>query len=191
MIYNLISATQRNTTLHTPPPCNAPWPTHPSHPFPTQLGTSSRKDAFEVRGGCRDRGGLRLRDRGPGRPRSSRSWSPKDASKPRFRRPSSEQETNSLSACPICLSRKRHPIRKCQATSLWNGQRKSRCTRTEDGRIVDVDGRTLCSNWNQTIGCKDQRSNHVHECLGCRESTHRAQNCSLAEKTQTPDPAGR
>ena len=190
---------QRNATIppllllsHSPPHMQRPMTPCLAHTCsPTQLATLSRKDMLDGRGGHRDRGGSRLRNRGRVRPRSSRSRSPGDPAKPRFRRHSAEKEAIALSACPTCLSRRQRPIQKCQAPNLWNGQRKARCTRTEDGRIVDGDGRTLCTNWNQTIGCKDQRSKHIHECSGCGERTHGAHDCPLAEKAQSADTSHR
>ena len=74
---------------------------------------------------------------------------------------------------------------------LWDGKHKARCTRTDEGRIVNEAGQSLCHNWNQTIGCKDKTSRHVHECSGCGDPSHGAQDCSLAEKAQTSDPARR
>ena len=142
--------------------------------------------------GERDRGRRGRRDRPPGRTRSSRSRSPAD--KPSlhpFRRPDSEPETPSLSACLVCLSRKPHKIRSCQATLLWDGKHKSRCTRTIDGRVVDATGRPLCYNWNQTMGCKDKSARHLHECSGCGDASHGAQDCNLAEKASPPDTSHR
>ena len=148
-----------------------------------QLAVSSHRETPEARASHRDRSRSRKRERLLGRPRSSRSRSPKEhPSKPRFRRPSTDPEMHPLSACPICLSRKRHPIRKCQALSIWDGQHKSRCSRSADGRIIDGEGHTLCSNWNQTIGCTDKSSRHIHECSGCGESSHGTQGCPLTEK---------
>ena len=137
-----------------------------------------------------DRGRLRKPDRGPGRRRSSRSKSPKERLPPRrFRRTSLNTETPSLSACPVCLSRKKHNIRTCRVDTLWDGKRKTRCTRNEDGKIVDEAGRPLCHNWNQVVGCKDGSSRHIHECSGCGESSHGAQECYLAEKAQSKNSA--
>ena len=181
--------------LITPPvslPTRRPGPFHTLHRTSpsSQLEMMSRRDSSEV--GLRDRGRTRRRDRGTGRLRSSRSRSPRNKSpNPQFRRNSPESETNPLTACPICLSRKRHPIRKCRASNLWDGQHKARCSRAEDGRIVDGNGRTLCSNWNQTIGCSDKSTRHIHKCSGCGDSSHGAQECSLTEKAQTTDPARR
>ena len=133
----------------------------------------------------RDRGRSRRRDRGPGRVRSSRSRSPKNKSPSnRFRRNGTGPETPSLSACPVCLSRSKHNIRACRLPTLWDGKHKSRCTRTEDRRVVDEEGRALCFNWNQTTGCKDKSARHIHECSGCGESSHGAQECGLAQKAQ-------
>jgi len=142
----------------------------------------SQRGAIEEQVGRRDRGRVGRRDRGTGRERSSRSRSPRPKSpNRRFRRDGKETETIALSACPICLSRKKHPIRNCQEQLLWDGQTKARCHRA-DGKIVDQKGRTLCSNWNQSIGCKEKLSRHIHECSGCGESSHGAQECGLAEK---------
>ena len=150
----------------------------------------SQRDTMEIQFGHRDRGRMRRHDRGPGRPRSSRSRSPKAKSQnQQFRRNSTDRETSILSACPICLSRKKHRLQECQATSLRDGQNKARCTRANNGRIIDSNGRVLCSNWNQTIRCKDRSSHHIHECSGCGESSHGAQQCGLAEKTRTTDSA--
>ena len=203
---------------HPPPapysPCNAmqryttPPPSHQTPPTPRNalklLGIShralspsqatvlSRRDATEVPSGSRDRGRERRRERGTGKPRSSRSRSPRRKSpNNRFRKNISEHKAHTLSACQVCLSRKRHPIRKCQASTLWNGQHKMRCSRTEDGRIVDGKGRILCSNWNQSSGCDDKSARHIHECSGCGETSHGAQECGLAEKAQTADAARR
>jgi len=62
-----------------------------------------------------------------------------------------------------------------------DGQRKARCSGTEDGNIVDVNGRTLCSNWNQTIGCKDKSARHIYERSGCGEYFSRYAKRSLAD----------
>lgn len=157
-----------------------------------QVAIMTQRDMGRYQEGPKDRGRVMQRDRGVVRHRSSRSRSPADrATNPSFRRRSTENETFPLSVCPICLSRRRHPIRKCQAPVLWNGKQKTRCLRADDGRIVCVDGRTLCSNWNQTIGCKDRSSRHIHECSGCGESSHGAQDCSLAQKTETANAARR
>ena len=158
----------------------------------SQLFMISRRDAPETQFGYRVGGRSRRHDRDSGRHRSSRSRSPKDRPPLQsFRRHSPTPEATPLSACPICLSRKRHPIRKCQATTLWNGQQKARCSRDEEGRIIDNSGRTLCNNWNQTVGCKDGSTRHIHECSGCGEPTHGAQNCRLAEKAQPTNPTRR
>jgi len=195
------NATQRNATQHLPPPPlfattrltsrNALHPHGPSFRLspPVRVAILTQRETIEVQGGHRDRGRMRRRERDMGRTRSSRSRSPKDRSpNPRFRRNDSEHSTHPLSACPICLSRKAHQIRKCQETTLWDGRNKARCSRTEDGRIVDGRGRTLCSNWNQKIGCKDKSTRHLHKCSGCGDTSHGAQQCSLAEKTQPTNP---
>ena len=191
-----LNSTQRNVTPHASP-FN---PTQRSHnhlvlvqsTLPIQLEKLSRREMSESQASHRDRGRAGKHNRSSGRQRSSRSRSPKTRSpNHRFRRNSPDQEARGLSACPVCLSRKKHPIRKCKAANLWDGQHKSRCARTDDGQIVDINGRTLCNNWNQTIGCKDKSSRHIHECSGCGESSHGAQDCSFAEKEASPNPSRR
>ena len=186
----LDTASLRNTSclhsmhLHTffLTPCHALTTSSPN-----QVAAISRKEMTEAQHGNRDRGRMRKFDRAPARPRSSRSKSPRDKSPYRFRRPTNELETPALSACPVCLSRQRHPIKKCQAPNLWNGLSKARCSRTDEGRLVDGKNRPLCLNWNQSIGCNDKSTRHNHECSGCGDTAHGAQSCPLAEKAQPAD----
>lgn len=146
-----------------------------------------KKGEAEERERRRERGRGTRRERFPDRRRSSRSASPDAKSAThRFRRSSTSRKTP-LSACPICLGRMPHKIRQCKASLLWDGVRKARCTRSDDGRIVDKAGRTLCNNWNQIVGCGDKSTRHVHECSGCGNSSHGAQNCNFAEKAQAED----
>jgi hypothetical protein len=128
------------------------------------------------------------RDQGPGRVRLSRSKSPKNKSPShRFCRTSSGPEATPLSTCPVCLGRHKHPIRHCQSPTLWDNENKSHCSRNAEGRITDEAGRFLCLNWNQAVGCKDKFARHIHECSGCGNTTHGAQQCPLADKASTDD----
>ena len=149
----------------------------------SQLAIFSREGLIESMGNHRDRGRMQQRDCSSGRPRLSRSRSLRNKSPNAQFRKNREYEVYPLSACQICLSRKKHAIRKCQASTLWDGQHKTRCSRTPDRKIIDSSGHTLCSNWNQTIGCNDKSSRHIHECSGCGESSHGAQE-SLGERGQ-------
>ena len=94
-----------------------------------------------------------------------------------------------FSACPICLSRRKHRLRECNSKTLWDGKRKARCHRDKEGRIINKDGQSLCNNWNHTVRCKDETARHIHECSGCGSRSHGAQECSLAEKAQSENPA--
>jgi hypothetical protein len=152
----------------------------------------SRRETTETQSGQRDRGRARRRERGMGRPRSSRSRSPRDKSpNRRFRRNSTEKTTYAVPACPVCLSRKKHAIRYCRVALLWDGKTKTVCSRSDDGRIIDGKGRILCSNWNQPIGCNERSSGHIHECSGCGDKSHGAQECDRAQKTTPTDSAHR
>lgn len=157
-----------------------------------QVASLSRKEVIDTQSGHRDRGRPRRRDRGTGRPRSSRSRSPRDRSpNRRFHRSNTDQTTNSYPACPICLSRKKHTLRTCRVTHLWDGKTNTVCSRAEDGRIVDGKGRILCSNWNQPIGCREKSAGHIHECSGCGDKSHGAQDCDRAQKATSSDSSHR
>lgn len=131
----------------------------------------------------RDRGRARGREKDTRRPRSSRSRSPRRTAAPTFRRNSTSNEAP-LPACPVCLGRHRHRIKCCKLTRTWDQKHKTTSTRTHDHRLVDVTGRTLCTDWNQVVGCKDSSSKHVHVCSGCGDSAHGAQECHRAEKAR-------
>lgn len=153
------------------------------------MAVLTRGYSFGGHTGDRDRGRGRRRERVPGRIRSSRSRSPKNKSPSgRFRRNGAGHETFVLSACPVCLSRRKHNIRACQLPTLWDGKHKARCTRSDNGRVLDEDGRALCYNWNQSAGCEDKSARHIHECSGCGESSHGAQECGLAQKAPSENP---
>ncbi|KAF9783705.1 hypothetical protein BJ322DRAFT_1021516 [Thelephora terrestris] len=63
--------------------------------------------------------------------------------------------------------------------------------RAEDGRIIDGKGRILCSNWSQLVGCREKSSGHIHECSGCGEKSHGAQDCDRAQKALSADSSHR
>lgn len=156
-----------------------------------KLDALSHKCDRAATGSERDRGRDVGSSQGQGRQRSSRSRSPKRRTpNRRFRRRSTDGET-ALPACPVCLSRQRHRVQDCKATTLWDGKRQVRCSRSGEGKIVDPEGRTLCTRWNQSVGCKDKSTRHIHECSGCGKSSHGAQECSLAEKAHSKYPANR
>lgn len=151
------------------------------------LSQSRSREASNVE---RDRGRTRGREKEFYRPRSSRSRSPRRKPSTKFRRNSPSNEAP-LPACPICLSRQRHPIKNCRLPRTWDGKHKTSCYRSNDHRIIDGTGRSLCINWNQVVGCKDKSSKHIHECSGCGDSSHGAQECRLAEKAHAHHPADR
>ena len=110
-----------------------------------------------------------------------RSRSPETSRKPSFRSSGSKPgRLDRLSACPICLSRKRHQIASCQSAETWD-KKKVRCSRNERGRIINNKGIMLCSDWQRPNRCENVSSGHVHECSGCGASQHGADSCPLAE----------
>ena len=152
----------------------------------SQRATRSHRDTTEPETSHRDRGKAQGRDRVPSRRRSSRSRSLRGRSPPRrFRRENPTSESRPLSACQICLGRHQHRIQECQAITLWDGQNKARCTRDTNGKIIDNQGRELCTDWNQARGCRDSSLRHIHECSGCGNKSHGAQECHLAEAPKT------
>ena len=113
--------------------------------------------------------------------RCQRSWSPEEGRRSTFRAPASGSDRRDrLSACPICLGRHRHHTASCQATETWNG-RKTICSRGTGGRIINGQGRAICSDWQRPKPCSDTSGKHIHECSGCGSSEHGADACPSAQ----------
>ena len=177
------NATQCNTTQHNPPLPSQCVP-NPMQclghvmqlnlPQLIHLAATTCRDTLNAQHSQQDRGWTQWCDWGMGQLRSLRSRSLRDRSPTISFQKQSLEKKNQLSACPICLSKKPHQIQKYQATHLWDGQCKVRCHRADNGRNVDKKGCMLCSNWNQTIRCKDKSAHHIHECSGCGDLLHGA-----------------
>lgn len=86
-----------------------------------------------------------------------------------------------LSACAICLGRHRHDVYKCSADALWDAS-KARCRRNDNGRLVNPNGITICSDWQRIAGCASTAHDSRHECSGCGKSDHGAQTCPRGQK---------
>lgn len=150
-----------------------------------------RQKDSDSQGSFRGRDRRRESELGPDRRRSRRSMSPERKSYDnRFRKRSPETKP-SFPACLVCLSTRSHPVMRCRETRLWDGKHPSRCSRTNEGKLIDCEGRPICVNWNKTIGCQERSSRHLHECSGCGSTAHGAQDCHLAEKASRRDSSRR
>lgn len=87
--------------------------------------------------------------------------------------------SSGLSVCAICLGRNAHNVAHCRLRTFWSGS-LARCTRNEQGRIVNPSGVVLCSDWQSPHGCTIKTHDSKHECSGCGGRDHGAQRCSLA-----------
>lgn len=117
------------------------------------------------------------RDRSPS-PRR-RSASPRQR-RPRARSPNARASRPGLPVCALCLARGHPGMSRCTADVLWDGT-PTRCWRSADGKIVNPDGVELCFSWQLARGCNSRRHDDRHECSGCGDADHGAQECYLAE----------
>ncbi|OCH88220.1 hypothetical protein OBBRIDRAFT_716113, partial [Obba rivulosa] len=68
------------------------------------------------------------------------------------------------SVCAICLSTRAHDFHSCMAVTIWSGE-PVRCTRDAKGRIVNLAGDALCTDWQRRHGCPQTANRwHRHEC---------------------------
>ena len=123
------------------------------------------------------RDGSRSRDRS--RSPRRRSASPRQR-RPRARSPNARSSRRGLPVCALCLARGHPGMSRCTADALWDGT-PARCRRSADGRIVNPDGVDLCFSWQLARGCGSRRHDDRHECAGCGDADHGAQECYLAE----------
>lgn len=133
----------------------------------------------------------------PTEPRRRSSRSPSPGSRQRFRLPPPYQTSNNpsapqprtknpggdratRSACPKCLGRNPHRVLECNSPLLWNGA-KCYVSRTAEGRLVDPRGEVLCTDWQHPNGCSLTHRAAKHNCSGCGQDSHGAQECDLAQ----------
>lgn len=100
-----------------------------------------------------------------------------NSSKPWVKRFSSDADKL---ACPTCLGRHPHCIHQCNDPKLWDGT-PAYVRRNSKGRLVDPNGKTLCSDWQKPNGCTLSHRSAKHECLGCGNPGHGAQYCRKAQ----------
>jgi hypothetical protein len=104
--------------------------------------------------------------------RTFRNADPETTSDPKSQR-------RDLSRCPMCLGRHQHNIFKCSADKLWDGKAPTRCTRNHRGFLNNPSGTELCNDWQKPNGCTLATHPNKHECSGCGEASHGAQECPL------------
>ncbi|KAF8130807.1 hypothetical protein EV363DRAFT_1262570 [Boletus edulis] len=88
--------------------------------------------------------------------------------------------------CPKCLGRHEdRPDRPvCNASSLWDNSGATYCTRDQQGRLLNKSGRVLCWDFQRPRGCSSQ--GHNHECSGCGDTNHGAQDCPRRQQPTSP-----
>src|SRR6266508_5336479 len=89
--------------------------------------------------------------------------------------------THGTGVCAICLGCHEHDFGKCRAAKLWDGA-KNEARRNEQGRLVSLEGLTLCFDWQLHRGCQSTSHPENHHCSGCGKTDHRAQSCPRREK---------
>jgi hypothetical protein len=93
--------------------------------------------------------------------------------------------SHGLPVCALCLATDSHDTRRCRSESLLDGS-KSRCKKSDKGRLITPSGTILCSDWNNRRGCSSSTHELRHECSGCGSKDHGAQKCPRAQKKQSP-----
>ncbi|KAF8351021.1 hypothetical protein F5887DRAFT_935570 [Amanita rubescens] len=131
-----------------------------------RLGSSSNRSPSPSRSACRPRNTGRTH-------REARSHT----GQPTRKRP--------LTACAVCLGWHPHKISECRAVTLWNGKAAARCTKDDEGQLIDPHRKPICLDWQRTTGCHRGSHPDQHQCSGCGSSRHGAQRCPLAQPTGT------
>jgi hypothetical protein len=85
------------------------------------------------------------------------------------------------SVCTLCLGRHRHDTFRCSPATSWDGS-LLRCHRNSSGRLTNPSGLVLCSDWQLPRGCSSASHTDRHECSGCGNKAHGAQNCPRGQK---------
>ena len=85
--------------------------------------------------------------------------------------------------CPKCLGRHNDRLDHlpCNSSSLWDNSSPSHCSCNQQGCLLNMSGRALCWDFQCPRGCSGQ--GHNHECSGCGDPTHGAQECPRRQRT--------
>jgi len=86
------------------------------------------------------------------------------------------------STCPKCLgTHEARPDRPpCNISSLWDNSAPTRCSRDQQGCLLNKSRRVLCWDFQRPWGCSGQ--GHNHEYSGCGDANHGAQECPLRQR---------
>lgn len=97
--------------------------------------------------------------------------------------PASFQTSSSppLSVCAVCLSRHKHHVGSCNASTIWSGGQPF-SKRDHAGKLVNLEGHRLCLDFQRPRGCSSTQDSHRHECSGCGKKDHGANDCPRAQK---------
>ncbi|KAF8164529.1 hypothetical protein BJ912DRAFT_808090, partial [Pholiota molesta] len=84
--------------------------------------------------------------------------------------------------CAVCLGCKKHDVRRCKATRLWDDSGETYAERSGGNLVRRRDGHPLCFDWQITQGCRSRSHDSSHLCSGCGSPRHGARSCPLAER---------
>lgn len=87
--------------------------------------------------------------------------------------------------CPVCLSREQHQVFSCALAYMWDKSTPTYSVRDKNGRLCNPDGKHLCTDWQKSNGCSKGNHGFIHECSGCGDKGHGAQNCPRAQKAKS------
>jgi len=125
----------------------------------------------------------------PASPNTDHSESSHKHSKSFHTRDKINNENEPLPACAVCLSRELHsvPVVECDANKTWDLKYDTFAKRVNRTLVGKATGQRICSRWQCKDSCSDKHS-HAHLCSGCRSSSHGAQSCPRAQKSQGNNP---
>jgi hypothetical protein len=89
-------------------------------------------------------------------------------------RASSADQQNTI--CAVCLSRPHPEMAECRKDKLSDGD-PAYSTRSKLGHLVDLQGKSLCLDFQLRKGCSSTRHGTRHRCSGCGSEQHGATNC--------------
>ncbi|KAL4077202.1 hypothetical protein V8B97DRAFT_1940266 [Scleroderma yunnanense] len=75
--------------------------------------------------------------------------------------------------CPDC------PL--CNDSFLWDKSEPTQYTRDQHRQLLNKNGQVLCLDFQQPCGCSSK--GHNHECSGCSNPNHGAQDCPHHQQT--------
>ena len=89
-------------------------------------------------------------------------------------RTSSPDQQNTI--CAVCLSRPHQDMAECRKDKLSDGD-PAYSSRSKLGHLVDLQGKSLCLDFQLWKGCSSTCHAMRHRCSGCGSEQHGATNC--------------